>query len=95
MQVFQGLGINVVHIELQTLENGGQTADVLVDIECDSKNLDQVIRMLKREVHSVNYTTSVAVGDTFPPPTPLSAQASFGKLINFVSLQIYKLRKIS
>lgn len=51
-------------------------ADVLVDIECDSKNLDQVIRMLQREVHSVQYATNIA-GDETVPMTPLSA--SFGK----------------
>lgn len=28
LQVFQGLGINVVHIELQTLENGGKTVRI-------------------------------------------------------------------
>ena len=34
-------------------------ADVLVDIECDSKHLDHVVRMLKREVQSVNYATTL------------------------------------
>lgn len=51
-------------------------ADVLVDIECDSKHLDHIVRMLKREVQSVNYAT-VLVDDEFPPPTPLSKCNSF------------------
>lgn len=48
-----------------------------MDIECDSKNLDQVIRMLQREVHSVNYATNIT-GDEVTPMTPMSA--SFGKM---------------
>lgn len=55
-------------------------ADVLVDIECDSKHLDKVIRLLKREVQSVNYTATQA-GEDFPPPTPLSACSSFGEIL--------------
>lgn len=51
-------------------------ADVLVDIECDARNLDQVIRMLQREVHSVTYATNIS-GEEVVPMTPLSA--SFGK----------------
>lgn len=54
-------------------------ADVLVDIECDAKHLDKVIRLLKREVQSVNYTSTMQTGDEYPPPTPLSACSSFGK----------------
>lgn len=47
-----------------------------MDIECDSRNLDQVIRMLQREVHSVQYATNIA-GEEVVPMTPLSA--SFGR----------------
>lgn len=52
---------------------------MFVDIECDPKHLDRVIRLLKREVRSVNYA-SAQVTDDFPPPTPLSACSSFGML---------------
>lgn len=52
-------------------------AEVFVDIECDPKHLDKVIRLLKREVRSVSYA-SPQVSDEFPPPTPLSACSSFG-----------------
>lgn len=54
-----------------------QKAEVFVDIECDPKHLEKVIRLLKREVRSVNYA-SPQVSDEFPPPTPLSACSSFG-----------------
>lgn len=40
-------------------------ADVLVDIECDSKHLDHVVRMLKREVQSVNYATTLSEDGTW------------------------------
>lgn len=53
-------------------------ADVLVDIECDAKHLDKVIRLLKCEVQSVNYTATQS-GDNFPPP--LSACSSFGMFL--------------
>lgn len=53
-----------------------------MDIECDPKHLDKVLRLLKREVRSVNYA-STQVTEDFPPPTPLSACASFGKLFFF------------
>lgn len=47
-----------------------------MDVECDSKHLDHVVRMLKREVHSVNYASAV-YSEEFPPPTPLSKHNSF------------------
>ncbi|XP_059613139.1 tryptophan 5-hydroxylase 1 [Phlebotomus argentipes] len=75
LQVFQELGINVLHLELQNKDAVKEQADVLVDIECDSKHLDHVIRMLKREVQSVNQVN--ASSEEFPPPTPLSACTSF------------------
>ncbi|XP_055706732.1 tryptophan 5-hydroxylase 1 [Phlebotomus papatasi] len=75
LQVFQELGINVLHIELQNKDAVKEQADVLVDIECDSKHLDHVIRMLKREVQSVNQINQTS--EEFPPPTPLSACTSF------------------
>ncbi|KAG5677005.1 hypothetical protein PVAND_006795 [Polypedilum vanderplanki] len=75
LQVFQELGINVLHIELHS-EKETETADVLVDIECDAKHLDHVVRRLKREVQSVNYASAI-VNDEYPPPTPLSKCNSF------------------
>ncbi|XP_055384082.1 tryptophan 5-hydroxylase 1 [Condylostylus longicornis] len=84
LQVFQELGINVLHLELQPMDSMARQADVLVDIECDYNRLDQVIRMLKREVHSVNYTTA-RDGTDRVPHTPLSACSSFdfGEMVWF------------
>ncbi|CAO1320693.1 unnamed protein product [Diamesa hyperborea] len=76
LQVFQELGINVLHVEFHSTVNETEMADVLVDIECDSKHLDHVVRMLKREVQSVNYATTLCEDD-YPPPTPLSKCGSF------------------
>lgn len=46
-----------------------------MDIECEGKHLEKVIRMLKREVKSVNFARTEE--SDFPPPTPLSAMQSF------------------
>lgn len=51
-----------------------------MDIECDAKHLDHVVRMLKREVHSVNFASTVLGDSDIPPPTPLSQQGSFGNI---------------
>lgn len=77
LQVFQEMGINVLHIDFHHTNESSDVADVLVDVECDAKHLEQVIRLLKREVHSVNYASTQANAD-IPPPTPLSACGSFG-----------------
>lgn len=55
---------------------------MLVDIECDSRHLDHVLRMLKREVQSVNFSTNIP-GEEFSPMTPISA--SFGKLSDLIA----------
>lgn len=63
--MFQELGINVLHVEFHSTVNETEMADVLVDIECDSKHLDHVVRMLKREVQSVNYATTLCEDGKF------------------------------
>lgn len=77
LQVFQELGINVLHLELSPLETSTNQADVLVDVECDPRRLDQVVKMLNREVASVNYTTVNAHSLARAPS--LSACSSFGE----------------
>lgn len=54
-------------------------ADILVDVECDPNRIEQLKRMLKREVQDFEVVPPQS-GEEFPPPTPLSAAASFGKL---------------
>ncbi|XP_038121726.1 tryptophan 5-hydroxylase 1 isoform X1 [Culex quinquefasciatus] len=75
LQVFQELGINVLHVELNKSGELCEEADVLVDIECDANKLEQVLRMLKREVQSVSYAAPMESDG--PPQTPLSACGSF------------------
>lgn len=74
LQVFQGMGINVLRIE-QHDGHESDTADVLVDIECDAKHLDEILRLLKREVQTVNYATVLA--DRNIPSTSSSRRSSF------------------
>lgn len=82
LQVFQELGINVLHLELSPLEEASNQADVVVDVECDQKRLDQVIRMLQREVASVNFTSTQNVAST---RSVLSSCSSFdfGEMVWF------------
>lgn len=82
LQVFQELGINVLHVELRPADDA-QQGDVLVDIDCDAKHLDHVLKMLRREVQAITFAQTQHVPENFPPPTPLSAQSSFGKSIFF------------
>lgn len=52
-----------------------------MDVECDPHRMEQLKRMLKREVQDFEVVPSQS-GDEFPPPTPLSAAASFGNVCN-------------
>lgn len=80
LQVFQELGINVLHLELSPMEATCNQADVLVDVECDPRRLDQVVKMLNREVASVNYTSVNA--HTLARAPSLSACSSFGEYLH-------------
>nr|XP_023015237.1 tryptophan 5-hydroxylase 1 [Leptinotarsa decemlineata] len=78
LQAFQDLGINVQHIESRQSQTAENQVDFLVDIECETRKLEQVGRLLKREVLTMvigKYGGSEE--NEFPPPTPLSATASF------------------
>ncbi|KAI5692091.1 hypothetical protein M8J75_005432, partial [Diaphorina citri] len=50
--------------------------EILVDVDCDAKRMDQLMSLLKREVAAINLQTYESGGD-LPPPTPLSATTSF------------------
>lgn len=80
LQAFQDLGINVMHIESRPSQADSNQVDFLVDIECEPKRVEQLGRLLKREVQTMvigKYGSGSE--ENFPPPTPLSAAASFGK----------------
>ncbi|XP_037939881.1 tryptophan 5-hydroxylase 1-like [Teleopsis dalmanni] len=83
LQVFQELGINVLHLELSPLENATNQADVLVDVECDSKRLDQVLQMLNREVQSVNYTSVKSNMSARAPSLSACSSFDFGEMVWF------------
>ncbi|XP_049695447.2 tryptophan 5-hydroxylase 1 [Helicoverpa armigera] len=76
LTVFQDLGINVLHIESRKSVTEVSSSDILVDVECDSNRMEQLKRMLKREVQDFEVVSSHSA-EEFPPPTPLSAAASF------------------
>lgn len=82
LQVFQELGINVLHLELRPATNSEQ-GDVLIDIDCEARHLDHVLRILRREVKSVNYAQCQQNYEEYPPPTPLSQTGSFGNYFMF------------
>lgn len=79
LQAFQDLGINIQHIESRPSNIETSQIDFLVDIACEPKRVEQLGRLLKREVQTM------VIGkygkenqEDFVPPTPLSATASFG-----------------
>ncbi|KAK9500919.1 hypothetical protein O3M35_002082 [Rhynocoris fuscipes] len=76
LQVFQDLGVNVVHIESRPSDRNDSEYEILVEVECDNKKMEQVVSLLRREVAAINLTTYEA-GSDLPPPTPLSATTSF------------------
>nr|XP_034184941.1 tryptophan 5-hydroxylase 1 [Osmia lignaria] len=76
LQVFQDLGVNVVHIESRRSMRRGSEFEILVDVECDSKRMEQLTRMLSREVAAINLAQYEQTGN-IPHGPMLSAAASF------------------
>ncbi|VVC99804.1 unnamed protein product [Leptidea sinapis] len=76
LSVFQDLGINVLHIESRKSATEISASDILVDVQCDPRRMEQLKRMLKREVQDFELVANTS-GEEFPPSTPLSAAASF------------------
>ncbi|RZF47999.1 hypothetical protein LSTR_LSTR002065 [Laodelphax striatellus] len=77
LQVFQDLGINVLHIESRRSGRRESEYEILVDVECDNRRMEQLMTLLRREVAAINLATFEQGSDLPPPPTPLSATASF------------------
>ncbi|KAL2729424.1 tryptophan 5-hydroxylase 1 [Vespula squamosa] len=77
LQVFQDLGVNVVHIESRKSLRRGSEYEILVDVECDSKRMEQLMRMLSREVSAINLDQYEQTG-SIPQQAPcLSTAPSF------------------
>ncbi|XP_058792709.1 tryptophan 5-hydroxylase 1 [Phymastichus coffea] len=75
LQVFQDLGVNVVHIESRKSLRRGSEYEILVDVECDARRMEQLTRMLGREVAAINLAQYEQTGSV--PHPPLSAAPSF------------------
>lgn len=95
LQAFQDLGINVYRIESRPSQMDDTQMDFLVDIEYEPKKMEQLGRLLRREVLTMVVGTYGDVkeqqGNEFPPPTPLSATASFGKTYRTEFVNLYSL----
>ncbi|XP_019882988.1 tryptophan 5-hydroxylase 1 isoform X2 [Camponotus floridanus] len=76
LQVFQDLGINIIHIESRKSTRRGSEYDILVDVECDPKKMEQLMKMLSREVAAVNLAHYEQIGN-IPHAPSLSAATSF------------------
>ena len=72
------LGVNVIHIESRKSVRRGSEYEILVDVECDSKRMEQLTRMLSREVAAINLAQYEQMG-SIPHAPSLSAAPSFGK----------------
>lgn len=71
-----------MHIESRPSCRRKSEFEILVDVECDNKRMEQLTGMLKREVAAINLATFES-GAEVPPPTPMSATASFGESVIF------------
>lgn len=94
LQAFQDLGINVYHIESRASQLDDSQMDFLVDIEYEPKKMEQLGRLLRREVLTMVVGTYADVrnqNSEFPPPTPLSATTSFGKTYHSEFVNLYSL----
>lgn len=69
--------MNVVHIESRKSARRSSEYEILVDVECDSKRMEQLMSMLSREVAAINLAQYEQNG-TMPNPPMLSAAQSFG-----------------
>lgn len=72
--------MNVLHIESRPSRREDSQFEILVDVECDNKRMEQLMSLLRREVAAINLS-HYEKGEALPPPTPtpLSASASFGR----------------
>lgn len=72
--------MNVLHIESRPSNRRQSEFEILVDVQCDNKRMEQLVSLLRREVSAINLAQFEDGADLPPlPPTPLSAAASFGE----------------
>lgn len=67
-----------MHIESRKSQRRGSEYDILVDVECDSKKMEQLMKMLSREVAAINLAHYEQIGN-IPRAPSLSTATSFGE----------------
>lgn len=67
-----------MHIESRKSLRRDSEYDILVDVECDSKRMEQLMKMLSREVAAINLAHYEQIG-SIPRAPSLSAATSFGE----------------
>ncbi|KAL0279787.1 UNVERIFIED_CONTAM: hypothetical protein PYX00_001268 [Menopon gallinae] len=83
LQVFESLGVNVVHIESRPSKRRESEYDVLVNVECDNVTMEQLVARLRQQVQAINLK-QYDEGEELPPPTPSSmASFDFGDMMWF------------
>lgn len=90
--ITKDLGVNVIHIESRKSVRRGSEYEILVDVECDSKRMEQLTRMLSREVAAINLAQYEQMG-SIPHAPSLFAAPSFGKsshTFSFPPLRMYR-----
>lgn len=70
--------MNVLHIESRPSGRRQSEYEILVEVQCDNRRMEQLMPLLRMEVAAINLDT-FEQGAELPPPTPLSATASFGQ----------------
>lgn len=86
--------MNVIHIESRKSLRRDSEFEILVDVECDSIKMEQLTRMLSREVAAINLAQYEQMG-SIPHAPLLSAAQSFGKFLPFThAIQILLLIEI-
>ncbi|XP_053652027.2 tryptophan 5-hydroxylase 1 [Cherax quadricarinatus] len=74
LEVFQDRGINVVHIESRKSRRRNSEYEIMVDIECDNSKMDDLTRLLQRQLSCLSLH-DYDKGEDFPPPTPVSQES--------------------
>ncbi|XP_076064743.1 tryptophan hydroxylase [Oratosquilla oratoria] len=80
LSVFKEKGINVVHIESRKSQRRSSEYEILVDIECDNSHMDNLTRLLRRQVSCLSLH-EYDQGEEFPSATPVTQESfDFGDM---------------
>ncbi|EEB18903.1 Tryptophan 5-hydroxylase, putative [Pediculus humanus corporis] len=82
LQVFESLGVNVVHIESRPSRRKESEYEILIDVECDNNKMDELVLMLRKKVSAINLK-QYEDGLELPPQTPTTASFDFGDMTWF------------